>query len=87
MSKISVNNDLVSHKFRAIDSDSSHGFPFIDEGLYRCAKSDVHTHLFGNFTHAGCDAAEASLGVEDSVFVLEEGENSEQRRCMERTHT
>ena len=86
MSKVCVHNNLVSQHFRTFDSNAGHCFTFIDEGLDWSVEADVDTHFLCDFSHAGCDASKAALGVENAVFVLQESENGEQRWSVEGTH-
>ena len=87
MSEVSIDHNFVSHDFLTFDSNASDCLAFIDEGFDWGVEPNVDAHAFSNLAHSCGDASQATLSVEDTVFVLEECEDCEQRGGVEWTHS
>ena len=84
--EVCVDHHGVRTVFAGFGDDADGSTVFGDYAVHGFAKVDVDAEFFGDFSHPNGDASKSAHGVEDAVFVFEEGEDGEQRRAIERGH-
>ena len=84
---IGIDDDLAVSMFESIDHHAAHGPAIERQSLDRRRGVDADAHRAGDVTHRLHERVAAARGMPDAVLVLDERQDAEQARALERTHS